>query len=238
MKNPSIASDSEVSDGQIETCVTLVTDATRKGTGTALRELVKNGVLNKQNIERVRARGNEVVAAITALVKEKFAEIVENIAGIVKLISGAETLELDETDGKATIAKAKDAFPGWIDSDFKGYGCDVKSEPTKKAQVSVHEMIKDGTFAQIFNGMSDDLNKLVMTQPQIIQFVVLHRKWLRTEGYGTFFLFKVGNEFFVASVYWRDGGQLEVDVNRFSNDYVWDAEDRHRFVIPQLALAN
>jgi hypothetical protein len=141
MKNPSIASDGEVSDGQIETCVTLVTDATRKGTGTALRELVKNGVLNKQNIERVRARGNEVVAEITRIVKEKFAEIAENIAGIVKLISGAETLELDETDGKATIAKAKDTFPGWIDSEFKEYGCDVKSEPTKKAQVSVHEMI-------------------------------------------------------------------------------------------------
>lgn len=242
MKNPSIASarekDSEVSDGQIETCVTLVTDATRKGAGTALRELAKNGVLNKQNIERVRARGNEVVAAITALVKEKFAEIAENIAGIVKLISGAETLELDETDGKETIAKAKETFPGWIDPDFKGYGCDVKSEPTKKMQVSVHEMIKDGTFTQIFNGMSDDLNSLCLTQSQIIQFVVLHRKWLRTEGYGTFFLFKVGNEFFVADVYWYDDGRLKVLVNRFSDDGVWRAEYRPRIVIPQLALAN
>lgn len=141
MKNPSIASDSEVSEGQIETCVTLVVDASRKATGVALRELAKNGVLTMQNIERVRARGNEVVAAITAIVKEKFAEIAENIAGIVKLISGAEVLELDWTDGKETIAKAKDTFPGWIDPDFKGYGCDVNSEPTKKTKVSVHEMI-------------------------------------------------------------------------------------------------
>lgn len=238
MKNPSIASDSEVSDGQIETCVTLVTDATRKGTGTALRELVKNGVLNKQNIERVRARGNEVVAEITRIVKEKFAEIAENIVGIVKLISGAETIELDETDGKATIVKAKDTFPGWIDPNFNGYGCDVKSEPTKKMQVSVHEMIKDGTFAQIWNGMSDDLNSLCLTQSQIIQFVQKHHKWLRTEGYGTFFLFKVGDKFFVAGVGVDDDGQLRVYVYRFSNDYVWDAEYRHRVVLPQLALAN
>lgn len=238
MKNPSIASDSEVSDGQIETCVTLVTDATRKGTGMALRELAKNGVLNKQNIERVRARGNEVVAAITALVKEKFAEIAENIADIVKLISGAEILELDETDGKATIAKAKDTFPGWIDPDFKGYGCDVKSEPTKKTQVTVYEMIKDGTFAQIFGGMSDDLDSLCLTQPQIIQFVQKHRKWLRTDGYATFFLFKVGDGFFVAGVYFYGGGRLGVRVDRFSYDYVWRAEDRHRVVVPQLALAN
>jgi hypothetical protein len=238
MKNPSIASDGEVSDGQIETCVTLVTDATRKGTGTAIRELAKNGVLTKQNIERVRARGNEVVAEITRIVKEKFAEIAENIAGIVKLISGAETLELDETDGKATIAKAKDTFSGWIDGDFKEYGCDVKSEPTKKAQVSVHEMIKDGTSAQIFNGMSDDLNSLCLTQPQIIQFVQKHRKWLRTEGYGTFFLFKVGEEFFVAFVRFYDDGQLRVFVRRFSYGRVWDAEYRRRIVVPQLALTN
>lgn len=238
MKNPSIASDTEVTDGQIETCVTLVTDATRKGTGTALRELARNGVLNKQNIERVRARGNEIVAAISALVKEKFAEIADNIAGIVKLISGAETLELDETDGKETIAKAKDTFPGWIDGDFKEYGCDVKSEPTKKTQVTVHEMIKDGTFAQIFGGMSDDLDSLCLTQPQITQFVQKHRKWLRTDGYGTFFLFKVGEEFFVAYVIFDDDGQLWVFASRFSYDDVWSAESGHRLVVPQLALAH
>lgn len=238
MKNPSIASDNEVSDGQIETCVTLVTDATRKGTGTALRELAQNGVLNKQNIERVRARGNEIVAAITALVKEKLAELAENITGYVKLISGAETLEIDETDGKATIAKTKDTFPGWIDRDFENYGTNVRGLATKKTKVTVHEMIRDGTFAQIFHGMSDDLNSLCLTQPQIIQFVQKHKKWLRTDGYGTFFLFKVGEEFFVADVRFGGAGQLRVSVCRFSLDYVWLAAFGHRFVVPQLALAN
>ncbi|MCX6719399.1 MAG: hypothetical protein NTZ38_03440, partial [Candidatus Taylorbacteria bacterium] len=238
MENLSIASVEKVSEGQIETSVTLVVDATRKATGTALRDLAKRGVLTKQNIERVRARGNEIVAAITALVKEKFAEIAENITGYVKLIFGAETLELDETDGQATIAKAKDTFPGWIDPDFREYGCDVESESTKKTQVTVHEMIKDGTFARIFNGMSDDLNSLCLTQPQIIQFVEKHKKWLRTDGYATFFLFKVGEEIFVALVYFGDVGELEVCAYRFSDGRVWHAEYRHRVVVPQLALAN
>jgi len=236
MKNPSIASVEEVSDGQIETCVTLVTDATRKVTGTALRELAKKGVLNRENVERVRARGNEIVTAITTLVKEKFAEIAENIAGVVKLISGTETLELDETDGKATIAKAKDTFPGWIDGNFENYGTNVRSPVTKKTQVTVHEMIKDGTFAQIFGGMSDDLNSLCLTQPQIIQFVQKHRKWLRTGGYGTFFLFKVGEEFFVARVLFDGDGQLEVNALRFSYGDWWCAEDGRRIVVPQLEL--
>ena len=233
MTSPSIAS-TEVSEGQIETCVTLVTDATRKATGTALRELAKNGVLNKQNVEQVRARGNEVVAGVTRIVKEKFAEIAENTAGIVKLISGAETLELDETDGQATIAQAKNVFLGYIDSDFNGWGCDVQSEPTKKTQVAVHEMIKDGTFVQIFNGMSDDLNSLCLTQSQIIQFVQKHRKWLRTDGCATFFLFKVGAEFFVAGVYCYGVGRLKVYVYRFWHGLVWGAGDRRRVVVPQL----
>ena len=231
MKNPSITSNNEVSGGQIESCVTLVADATRKATGVVLRELVKNGVLNKQNVEQVRARGNEVVVAITELVKSKFAEIAENIAGIVKLISGAEMLELDETDGKETIAEAKETFSGWIDGDFKNYGTDVKSSPTKKINVSVHEMIKDGTFAQIFGGMSDNLDGLCLTQPQIIQFVKKHRKWLRADGWSTFFLFKVKSEFFVARVHVRSDGQLCVSVYRFSDVGVWYADYRYRLVV-------
>ena len=146
MKNdPSIASGSEVSEGQFEACVRLVVDATRKATGIALRELSKNGVLTKQNIERVRACGDQVVAKITQTVKETFAEIAENIVGFVKLIYGAATIELDATDGQETLANAQDTFAGWIDPNFKGYGCDVESGPTKKIPVSVYEMTSDGS---------------------------------------------------------------------------------------------
>ena len=160
------------------------------------------------------------------------------IMGYLKPISSSEPLTLDPTDGTETIAQATDLFTGYIDSDFRNWGCDVKSEPTKTTQVFVHEMIKDGTFAQIFNGMSDDLNSLCLTQSQIIQFVKKHRKWLRTDGYGTFFLFKVGEEFFVAYVSFYSGGRLEVRVARFSYGRVWYAALRRRIVVPQLTLKN
>jgi hypothetical protein len=62
-----------------------------------------------------------------------------------------------------------------------------------------------------------------------------HRKWLRTDGYGTFFLLKVGNEFFVELVHVVSGGLLEARVRRFLHAYVWRAEYRRRFVLPQLA---
>jgi hypothetical protein len=39
---------------------------------------------------------------------------------------------------------------------------------------------------------------------------------------------------FVANVNFDDDGRLKVNVNRFSNDNVWNAENRHRIVVPKL----
>lgn len=232
--NPSIT---PVSAGQKEQFVRVVTDATRKAIGTAIDELAEAGVVNTENLQRLLARGNELAASITGLVNQKLAEFAENIAGCLKLISGADVLTLDSTDGTEIISNAKETFPSWIDGDFNAYGCDVKGEPTDKQKVQVHEMIKDGNFKAIFGGLYENLDSLCLTQPQIIQFAKKHRQWLRDGGYATLFLFKVGDEFFVACVrVYSDG--LDVSVGRFSSDYVWGAGHRHRVVVPQLALAN
>lgn len=43
---------------------------------------------------------------------------------------------------------------------------------------------------------------------------------------------------FVANVNVNDDGSLNVNVNRFSNDNVWNGENRHRVVVPRLALSS
>lgn len=151
-----------------------------------------------------------------------------------RLISGAETLTLDETDGTETIAQAGDVFTAGIDGDFVRWNLDVPSQPTKEQKVSVYEMIEDGTSAKIYNGLSSNLDSLCLTQAQGINFVKKHHKWLRADGYGTFFLFKRGEEFFVAYVYVYDGGSLRVNVRKLAHVIVWRADDRHCFVVPQL----
>ncbi len=85
----------------------------------------------------------------------------------------------------------------------------------------------------MFNSLSTDLDKLCLTQDQIIEFCTNHPSWLRQDGYGTFFLFKVKDEFFVCSVHVRDGG-LCVGVDRLADGCVWDADGAHRVVVPQL----
>ncbi|MEA1929641.1 MAG: hypothetical protein U9M92_02025 [Patescibacteria group bacterium] len=228
---------SGITRGQRESCTELITHAARKAATAAINDLEANGVLDKENIERVRARGNEVVAAITATVKAKFAEIADNVAGYLRLISGAETITLDPTDGQATIARAENVFTDRIGGDFRDYyGIDVPGQPTMETKVQVHEMVKDGNFRRIFGGLSEKLDALKFEQNQIIQFCQKHRRWLRTGGYATFFLFKVKGEFFVAHVRYYAGGYLGVDGGRFSYDYVWGADHRHRVVVPQLPL--
>ncbi len=152
----------------------------------------------------------------------------------LKLISRAETLTLSSTDGNEIIAEAVSLFNGYLSRDFRDWKTNVKGNQTEVQNVQVHEMTKNGTFEQIYGDLGTDLNALCLSQTQIIQFVKKHRKWLRTDGYGTFFLFKVGDEFFVAYVRVDSDGSLYADVRRFSGGIVWNAENRHRFVVSQL----
>lgn len=152
---------------------------------------------------------------------------------------------LGATTGQRTLAKAKNLFPGGLDPDFVNWGTDVAGAATEEAPFEVFEMTKNGTFEQILDGFGVDRKKLCWEQDQIITFVENHKDLLHPDGWETFFLFSVkfeeGTEderekFFVAYVRRDDGGQHEARVYCLSHDYVWHAEYRHRFVIPQLIL--
>ncbi|MEY3784342.1 MAG: hypothetical protein RLZZ230_664 [Candidatus Parcubacteria bacterium] len=140
-----------------------------------------------------------------------------------------ETVTLAPTKGKATLAKAKKVFTGWLDGDLENWGTDVSGEDTTETAVDVHEMSRDGNYKTLFGSLGDP-RKLCLTQGQIEEFCRSHRDSLRQEGYGTFFLFEVKGELFVADVS-VGGGELEARVGRFGYDNVWVADDRHRLVV-------
>lgn len=160
--------------------------------------------------------------------------VADSISEFLKLISAGETLTVDALDGEEILAEAADVFV-YIDPNFKNWNADECGEATKKTAVEVHELVKDGTFTQFFGSICGDISKLCFTQAQIKNFCIKHRDWLKKEGYATLFLFKSHNNFFVANVNLTSGGRLRVDVNEFGNDSVWDADDRDRVVVPQLA---
>ncbi|MEQ1499911.1 MAG: hypothetical protein ABL917_00885 [Parcubacteria group bacterium] len=174
-----------------------------------------------------------IKAVLEGRAEIKMLEKMEARNTYLHLISGGRTLTIPASSGKRTIAKAKDVFRWGIDGDFKNWGLDVPGIATPEIDVEVHEMVEDGKFADIYGSTGYDLDKLVMTQDQVVSFVETHKGWLRTEGRGTFFLLKGGNEFFVADVCVYSEGSLYAYVYRFSHGRVWHAGSRHRFVIPQ-----
>lgn len=142
-----------------------------------------------------------------------------------------ETVTLAPTKGTVTLAMAADVFTGWLDGDFKNWSTDVCGEETDAAAVDVYEIARDGNFQTLFGSLGDP-RKLCLTQGQIVEFCRSHRDSLRQEGYGTFFLFEVKDDLFVADVD-VDGDGLLSNVDRFDHDYGWGADYRHRLAVKQ-----
>lgn len=163
-----------------------------------------------------------------------FGEVVKKIIEFLRPIS-IDGIILDACDGDETIADAKKVFTAGIDNDFKNYKANETGAATEQIQVQVLDLIKNATIAQMFCSLGTDLDKLCLTHKQIINFCKRFKQHLSKTG-ATLFLFKVGDQFFVARVRVFDVGSLSVHVNRFESDYVWDAENGYRVVVPQLSL--
>lgn len=194
--------------------------------------------LSNEDAQYVIQNAGEAIALFVKAVsnrarKKMEDEKIKKDSSIVQFISGGEKLMIEALDGKAYIADAKKVFKPYIDGDFKNWGLNQSGPATAETSLDVSEMIADGTFVQIFAGITSDLDKLVLTQAQIIRFCEKHPTWLRQEGYATFFLTKVNGEYFVAHVFVLGVG-LYVNVCRLEDDYVWSAEYLHRVVCPQL----
>lgn len=222
-----------ITPGQKEAMIRFATDALRKGLEVEIEELSKTG-LHKSNFQKVLEGGDTIVAAVRIAVKQKITELASGIVGCLKHISLGEKISIPATTGKRTIAKADKVFTGYIDADFVNYGCDVEGAPALEIQTDVYELVENGDFRKIFGSFGLNLDLLCLTQDQIIAWVENNRKWLRTGGYGTFFLFKENGEFFVAYVFVGVVGALGVRVFRLSGDSVWDAGGGRRVVLPQL----
>lgn len=150
---------------------------------------------------------------------------------ILKLLSGTEKITIDACDGTETIANAKEVFPSGIDGKFNNWGTNKPSVSTKETEVQVYEMVDNAKFARMFSSLGTNLDKLCLTQAQIKNFCKKHCNWLRQEGYSTFFLFKVEDQFFVANVRVSSVG-LNVLLCRFEDEDVWNSGYLPRLVVP------
>lgn len=137
-----------------------------------------------------------------------------------RFVSGSKARPMRKLDGLETLARANEVFPEWISPNFMNWGLDEPSAATPNTYISVHEIIEHGTFHDIFMSLSMDLEALCLTQAQIKEFARAYPYHLHVEVFHTFFLFKKGDNFFVARV-GRSFGELSVDVCRFEDGRIW-----------------
>jgi len=141
---------------------------------------------------------------------------------------------LGATTGQDLWARVIKFFTGGVDSDFVNWGLTDDQAPTTETPFTVLPLKKNGRFAEIFEGFNLDLNLLAWKSfDQVMAFAMDHVGKLHFKGYGIFFLCQVDGKFFVVRVDWRVGGQMRLSIRHWSNECVWYAENRYRFVFPQ-----
>ncbi len=155
---------------------------------------------------------------------------------ILKLISAGEKIMIEPSDGKELISEAKNTFKYVIYTDFTDSKLNEIGVATPETLFDVYEMVYEmaryATCKQMFIELNSDLDKLVMTQAQIIRFCEKHQIWLRRGAYSTLFLTKAKNEYFVIRLFMVIN-DLNVTVYNFEHDAFWRAIHHHRVVVPQ-----
>ena len=207
-------------------------------------EIIDNTGLGliKAAIERVQNRRSLFSSALKKLVNSSEKDLDDFLKmkvasmpdSILCLVPEAENLIIEALDGKDYFSDANNILNWHPSRSFRNLRIDHPGLATAETLVEVREMVKDANFAQIFTEITSDLDKLVLTQAQIIRFGEKYPLWLcQEEGRATFFLMKANCNYFVVTVE-MCSGILKVDVDGFDNFNVWHARSRHRIVTPQL----
>ena len=168
-------------------------------------------------------RDPEKVAKMLEALKETFQKIVDETKTYLKELF--TDVPVDATDGTETF-QSSELFTGGI------YGVAVpavaKGKPTLATKATVWEMILDATFALMFGGLGKTRKR--WTEAQVVWFCRNRSKFLRKDGFATFFEME-GDV--VAGVCIGVDGRLSVYVDKFSDVNVWYAKYQHRLVTPQ-----
>lgn len=150
----------------------------------------------------------------------------------LRLISKGERVVIPPLYGRSTIARSKGVF-----SYFHYYftNCFYKPGPnTAEILVDIYEMEQGITFKQAFNHLNHDLDKLVLTQSQIVYLCRKRDDLFRQSRIGTGFLIKENSEYFVACVFQCSNG-LEIRVFSFDYDMFVFRGDFLQIIVPRQA---
>jgi len=194
----------------------------------ALASALKKTKINADNIQKIIGNPGVIFKMIEGLLDGTL----EAKLSPVKLLSAGEIIKLEALDGKDYILKAKETFKSLIRSDFKELELDQSGPATIETRLDLCEVTGNGSGISIFGGISRDLDKIIMTQAQIISFCQKYPNLLNRVS-PTLFLMKKGNTYYIVYVSVYPEG-LCVGANLLRSDDMFYARHHYYVVIPQL----
>jgi len=150
---------------------------------------------------------------------------------ILTLVSDGEKIIIEALpSGYSTISQAKDVFP-YVGPDIEYRNLNNEQNAKGETLVNIYESEQNiVSFSQIYNLLNEDLNKLCLTQSQVVNFCRKKSQFLCLGG-PTFFLIKENNLFLVIKVHSFANG-LTVAANLFDDNDGLSDISKYRLVVP------
>ena len=163
-------------------------------------------------------------------------------------------VEKIDVSKRGSLQKSIMVALGAILFDLERYRANAEGKPTERMPVQVFELVKDGTFREIFEGLRESPDHLRLKESQIGSFIVdypellavpkdcgcFHKengKWSMSDRYGTFFLMDYEDKSpIVLATYLRQGPRssyLWARPYAINDSRIWRAKNGYRLVIPQ-----
>lgn len=160
----------------------------------------------------------------------------------LRLIPEASNLRLGRSNGELIA-------DGWLKFTDNYNFNEVKKNLTDRGQkhsaiiASAYELIEEAIAVKIFNSFSSELDileKVWLTQKQIMDICSIHLKHLNIGGYGNLFLTKKDENFnaradnlFVIKVMVYESEKLDFSIKYFYDDYIHPGDYKVRVFVPQ-----
>lgn len=105
---------------------------------------------------------------------------------------------------------------------------------TPETFIDVSEIISDKTFLEMYTGLADSLDKMTLTQPQIMTICNQYFRRLAQDECQNIFLTKINGEYFIIMTKMGANDSLVLSYFPLNYDYVWHRETQRRIFYPRL----
>jgi hypothetical protein len=165
---------------------------------------------------------------------QNFIASITPATGFLKLLSKGHIAKA--ADGKYSRKEFAKVFTGFLDSDIENWKCSDNDEATGDTPFDRHQLVKDGTFAQIFaeaGTFVENDDKLFFTKAQVKSILENNPELFFKDGRGHFFFYKnKKGDRFVLNVNFF-GSEWLLGVRKLANTDVWYAGREHMIFVPQ-----